>query len=520
MGALIVFCVACGGAKRGGDPDAGAPDASTTGGGHVASASLPQTIAGAAWVDPDAYATIPVHVIVDGDAASVGVSIDTTETAATKIGGEWIANVAVGSLADGTHQLSAQARGGDGSTATVGADLVAGRAGMQWTQIDVDKNAGTPRLLRDGATMLVTWTDISDGTRSLWLRPLDGAGRPTGARVRLAGGAAKPDVLYARTALGAQTIGVLYQQPGGPYTNFFTIVDKSGATKLDPIALDPQGRYGSFGGDLVFDGHAFVIVWRTNDGAGKSDVRWARIDEASGAVTGPIVVAAAGNGDPHAGFDPFTFIGVRPAGEGAGSLVAFTRYEHDAALDTDIPKCQLATVSDSGTVTTSVIAEKGGGFLWDHECRVLGSQPIALWSASDLASSDPNPPVGFFAASAASGALPADRGNGHLVVTAADNRTEPALVETAAAQPTLAWLDERTYVDLQTGRIELYAAPLAADLSAGAPIVFEHARFIEGTSELGGAAAGTNAILTWIDERHGGNINNPRPEVYLETVWN
>ena len=318
---------------------------------------------------------------------------------------------------------------------------------------------------------------------------------------------------------GHGSIAVLYQEPGGPYQNWLTIVSDTGATILAPTALDPADRDGSWGGDLTYDGSAFVAVWRTNDGAAHDDVRWIRVDEATGAVTGPTIVTASGNDDPDAGFDPFTFIGVRPAGEGSGTEVAFLRYEHDAVLGTDVPKCQLADVTDQGAVTGIAYAEIGGGTLWDHECRVLGGKPVLLWGASDLTSSDASPPVGFFAAPAPGGDLPATRGDGHLVVTAADNRTEPALVETAAGAPTLAWLDERTYVDPQHGRIELYTAPLGADLTAGAPVVFEHAHFVEGTSELGGAAAGTNAILAWIDERHGGSVTTPRPEVYFETVW-
>jgi hypothetical protein len=520
MRAIVVSglaLVACGGAHSQATSDGGVDG---TSGGHVQSASLPQTIGGAAWVDPDAYAAIPVHVAVVGDAASVTVSLDGAATAAAAAsGGEWIAQVPVAALADGTHQLTATATGGDGASATVGAALVSGRAGMQWTHIGSDGNAGTPRLLRSGDALAVTWTDESDGSRSAWLEPIDGAGRSAGARVRLVGGAGMPDVISARTVQGARSIAVLYQQPGGAYQNWLTIVDATGTPTLAPMALDPQGRYGSWGGDLAYDGTAFIAVWRTNDGAAHDDVRWIRVDEATGAITGPFVVAASGNDDPDAGFDPFTFVGVRPAGEGAGSVVAFLRYEHDAVLATDVPKCQLATVTDAGVVTRTSYAEAGTGLLWDHECRVLGTRPLLVWGASDLTSSATNPPIGFFAAPAPGGALAASRGDGHLVVTAADNRAEPALVETAAAAPTLAWLDERTYVNPQSGRIELYTAPLGGDLTAGATTVFEHARFVEGTSELGGAAVGTNAILSWIDERHGGSITTPRPEVYFETVW-
>jgi hypothetical protein len=423
---------------------------------------------------------------------------------------------------NGTHALVATARGGDGSIATVNADLLSGANGMQWTAIATDGNAGTPRLLRAGDALYAAWTDLSDGTRSAWLREIDGAGRAASARVRLAGGTGQPDVISARTAMGASSIGVLYQQPGGPYANFFSIVSPTGAQLLAPIALDPAARYGSFGGDVIFDPSdgAFVLVWRTNDGAGKSDVRWMRVVEATGAVTGPIIVAAAGHDDPHGGFDPFTFVGVRASGDQTGgSVVAFLRYEYSAVLAQEVPKCQLAALTRAGAITTTTIAESGTGILWDHECRILGGAPSLIWGASDLTSSDTNPPVGFFGAAVQGGALASGRGDGHLVVTAADNRTEPTIIDTAAASPTIAWLDERTYANPTTGRIELYTAPLGADLTAGAPVVFDHAHFVEGTSELGGAAIGENAMLSWIDERHGGSITTPKPEVFFETVW-
>jgi hypothetical protein len=50
-------------------------------------------------------------------------------------------------------------------------------------------------------------------------------------------------------------------------------------------------------------------------------------------------------------------------------------------------------------------------------------------------------------------------------------------------------------------------------------VVFGHARFIEGTSELRAAPAGSNAVLVWIDERNGSGIADPKPELWFETVW-
>jgi hypothetical protein len=77
-------------------------------------------------------------------------------------------------------------------------------------------------------------------------------------------------------------------------------------------------------------------------------------------------------------------------------------------------------------------------------------------------------------------------------------------------------------VDLLEGRIELFAASVTDAMTDGAVaphVVFEHARFVAGTADPDLVALGPNAAMTWIDERNGGSVVNPRPEVRLETWW-
>lgn len=84
----------------------------------------------------------------------------------------------------------------------------------------------------------------------------------------------------------------------------------------------------------------------------------------------------------------------------------------------------------------------------------------------------------------------------------------------------MAWTDARSYAASVTdGEVQLFASVLGPDLAAANEVLFAHTHFIEGTGDLRGAPAGSNAIITWIDERHGGTVLDPRPEVYLETVW-
>ena len=72
----VIGIAACGGSSHmDGDDDDG---------GTVAAISLPQAIGNAMWVDPDAYATIPIHVVVEGEISRVRVAVDGVSVDAVK----------------------------------------------------------------------------------------------------------------------------------------------------------------------------------------------------------------------------------------------------------------------------------------------------------------------------------------------------------------------------------------------------------------------------------------------------
>ncbi|MBA2540995.1 MAG: hypothetical protein H0V17_15250 [Deltaproteobacteria bacterium] len=481
------------------------------GGGNASAIRFTQSIGGAMWVNPDAFPIIPVHVLVDGAPTEVTISLDGVEVEAVRDGEgpRYTAMIDVTALGDGTHELLAKSHGVS-STAV----LAAGREGIQWTSIAVDKNAATPRLHKLGEQLFLTWTDISSGSRVAWIQQLDGAGRRIGDKSALVGGDGQEDKHYARTAAGASTMGVLYQERGGPYKNFFAIVGRDGSPTIEPIVLDPNDRFGSNSGDVVFTGTGYDLVWRTNSGAGSSDIRWMHVDEATGAITGPIIAASPGAGDPQAGFDAITNVTIRH--HHGTSLIAFSRYVYDTELELELLRCQLASVTD-GVATTALIGI-GDPWVWDNDCRILddGTGPVAVRSVKSLTSSDDNPPDELFATRVP---LDSARGDGRMIVTAPETRVEPTMIGTTAA-PIMAWSDARKYaIDITQGEVELYAAVLGPDLVATTHVGFPHSHFIEGSADIRGAAAGENAILTWIDERHGGSVLEPRPEVYLETVW-
>ena len=489
--------------------------------------TLPQLVGGAATVNPAVYAAVPLRIVVAGaPAASVSARLGETTVAATAgEGGEWVATLPVADLEPGTVALEVTAQGEDGREASATGELVVQREGQEltvWTEVGT---ASTPRLhWRDGRLYL-TWADRRLTRDEAFIAPIDGAGRFLSDPAPLVGGTA--DTLYARTAFGAQSIAVLYQGFNQPYRNRLKLVDYFGQERVAPIDLDPEGGSGTFGGAVVYDGSGFVAVWRVTGADGLGEVRWLRVDETTREVTGPVVVAAEGDGQTVGGFAPFSFVSVAAVGD--VSLVGFVRARYHALLDYLVPKSQYTVVASDGTVGDTVFAGIESDFTWHREARVWpdGDGFRCVWSASDLASGEDNPPVRFYAARAdAPGALDPSRGSGTPMFDAPDDRDEPFLLlePPHPARPdvlgTMAWTDNRAYtLDPANGRIALYVAPVAADLTTLDPTVFDHARFFEGLSELNSSAAGTNVVLVWVDDRHSNGIFDPRPEIYLDTAW-
>lgn len=491
--------------------------------------TLPQVVGGAATVNPAVYAQVPLRILVGGGpAGSVTATLGGATVAAEEAaGGEWVAQLPVGDLGPGVVALDVAARAADGREAAVAAEIVVQREGQEltvWTEVGM---ASTPRLHWRGDRLYLTWADRRLTRDEAWIVPIDGAGRFLADPAPLVGGT--EETLYARTAFGAQSIAVLYQGFNQPYRNRLRIVDLWGSERLPPLDLDPAGSSGTFGGAVTHDGTAFVAVWRVSAGTGTGELRWLRVDEATLEVTGPVVVAAEGDGQPVGGFQPFSFVSVAAAGD--VSLVGFVRGRYSAPLDYEVPKSQYALVTSDGTVGPTVFAGIETDFTWHREARVwrAGDGFLCVWSATDLASSEDNPRNRFWAARAdAAGVLNPSRGSGTPMLDAPDDRDEPFLL----VQPphparegvigTLAWTDNRAYtLDPLNGFIALYVAPVATDLTTvDPPTVFGHARFFEGLSELNATAAGTNVVLVWVDNRHSRGIFDPRPEIYLDTAWN
>lgn len=478
--------------------------------------SLPQAVGGALWANPEVYAQVPLHVVVSGAADSVEVEVGGITTQATDEDGDgqWIAEVSLEGLEEGMHPVVVQATTG-GKVSEVTAELGVGTQGVQLTFRNENQFSGTPRVHRVGDALWVTWTDRLEPQAEAWMRQVDGAGRWVGERIRLVG--SQEQTIYARAAFGNESVGIVYQQPGGPYVNYFKVTDTSGTELMAPIALDPEGWYGSYGGAIAFDGSGFVFTWRVNQGSGVGRIYWMRVEEGSHGVTGPVVIAEAGNNDPHGGFDPFSFLSI--AATEQSSVVSFVRKYWVSDLEFAIPKSQIAFVGRDGSVTGEAFLGSADDYFWHKESRVFQVEDewVALWATQDLTDPQSTIPVKFQGARAQGGS---PFGAGSILVQGPEGRTDPVLTAHPEHLGLLAWVDSRSYEnDLLNGRLELYGAPVTDALGTGPAVTFGHAQFIESTSQLRMSPAGTNGLLFWLDERNGSGIVDPATELWFETLW-
>ncbi len=484
-------------------------------------AGLPQAVDGAAWANPAVYPTIPLRVAVEGDVTGVAASLDTGSSGPGEDlgGGEWLVSLAIDGLEETLHPVVIAADCGDGSVETTTLDLGVGSAGVQLTDFDEVGLTTTPRIHRVGDALYLTWVATYDEEREAWMQRVDGAGRPLGDPVQLTEGEGI-DTLYAFTAFGQDSVGVLYQEPGAPYVNKLRILDLDGAERMAPLDLTPEAGAAQPRGDLTFDGEAFVAAYRVYLDTGVEEVRWLRIPEDTLEPTGPVVAAASGDGDPIAGFDPFVFVNVEAVGE--VSVVSFVRYRWDDWLEMDLPKTQVTTLAADGTVVDEQYAGPEAEWTWAWEARLgsLGDELLLIWSLSDLMDPDPNSPTLFRGQTiAADGILPQGTYQ-TLLEDAPYDRMDPFVLGHLDHTAVLLWTDLRSYEETpETGRIELWVAPVDGDLTVGDGVIFDHAVFIVGSSELNGAPVGTNVVMTWEDERHGNGLMDMRSEMVIETAW-
>jgi hypothetical protein len=490
------------------DSDTAAPSTSIT---------LPQSVQGALWANPELYPVLPIHVAVKGSASTVSIQLGDQSIQATDDDedGDFLAQVPIADLAEGVHTLTAS----DGS-ATATAELHVGSEGVQFTHFDEVGRAATPRLHRHNDGLWLTWEDRRTEPRRTWLQQIDGAGRGLGEPIGLT--PAGKDVVYGRTVPGNNTLAVLYQTKNPGYQNWLTVVDWTGDEVVPPMALDPVGAQGSWGGDLSFDGEGFVVVWRTYSAdMDKGEIHWLRLDETTLETTGPVVVTQSGQEDPHGDFLPFAFVGAEALGD--HTLITFVRDHYNSLLDMSVGRCQAAVVHRDGSVGNETLLPTPLAMPFGFQAFVhrVHGELVALWTAVSLYDEELNPPHRIIGGRINTKIITVPgSAQAHVILQGPTERGEMVLIEHPTHFGTMAWTDQRSKVaDPIDGRIQLFVAAVDENLVADPHTLIPHARFIQDTSQVNGQALGTNTFLLWLDERHGGTLGNSHPEVYFETIW-
>jgi len=498
---------------------AGEPDPVET-----AAVAFEQAVDGAMFANPDLYPELPVVIRTTSDTTVGWVSVtvgDQVLDAAPIDLDRWLVTLAADDLADGVWPITAEATGGSegGLLGSASAELVLGRDGIQVTSFDADGAAGTPRLHRYEGGLYLSWVARNgQPERQAWLQRIDGAGRPLGEALMLSDPG--EETLYARPAIGDGIVFVLGQDHGSPYTTWFRAVELGGAVRQERFVVDRGDYAGAFGGDVAWDGDIFHAAWRDQDGAGDSRVLHGYYDPGGIALTLPTQIAQSGTGNPSGSFPPFSF--VKLEAEDGQAVISFTRSEWHDTLAMEIQRASWAILdADEWDLDAGRLGGDGAmTFHWDWEGHVhrVGDRLVALWTSDDL--SDDTIPIPTRIVGSFVDPLDGPNSFGATVLQAPDTRGEPFITGHPEHLGVMVWTDDRAYTEEPgNGHIGLYAAPVDEDLVAGEPIDIEHAVLVAGLTQPNAVTAGPNAIVTWIDERHGAGIMDPKPEVWLETVW-
>jgi len=485
--------------------------------------SFDQALGGALNANPEIYSNIPIRLSSSTNLQSLAIELDGQRWTAENLGQQkWLANVHIGNLSDDSYAIQAVGLAKSGEIISH-ADLVISRNGIQLSDFNEVGFSGTPRMHKRGKDLWLTWTDRAADQAEAWLQKIDGAGRWLGERIALVN--AEQETLYARTAFGDDHIGVLYQETGGPYLNYFKVVNFAGEDIIPAMALEEPGYQGSYGGDIAFDGEHYFVIWRSNNGPNDSAIYWLKIHATTFNKIGPIKVASAGPGtaaEPEGRFLPISHISL--AVHEQTSIVSFVRGYWHPWLAMNIDKAQIATISAQGDIEENIYSGGTVPLTYHHEGRIFhdGETFISLWSEVDLNAPHTSTDTTIFQAERYSkyGTRAGGAAGANTVLKAPGHRAEPYLIERSDNTHILVWTDNRsTQEDILHGQIELFAAPISNQLHAGDEVIVPHARFIEGTSHLQGIAQGDNVLLTWVDERHGSGIMNPKAELWFETLW-
>ena len=146
--------------------------------------------------------------------------------------------------------------------------------------------------------------------------------------------------------------------------------------------------------------------------------------------------------------------------------------------------------------------------------RVHGDA-VALWTTTDLASEESNPPYLLYG-NRADLEVGANLWRPLLLADQPLDRTDFAVAENPNGYAQLLWQDLRFRADDEDERLRLMTASLSDDFRLGPTKVLDHPRMFLGVSEPKIRYHKGQFVLVWVDIRHSEG-QTPKSEIYLES---
>lgn len=507
------------------------------GGSAAATLSFPQLVHGAVRVDTDAFATIPIIVTAGGALPdAIELRVDDVAVPAEKEADRFVALVDAKALAAGPHTLTAEAKG----SAVATGSLVVGSGSFQLTKFANDGPAYNGHLVHDAVNdaLVLTWISAPGPKHTFSMARLDGAFARLGADVTLNDPGDEPLSGYA--AFGKDAIGVVYRTPKPGDTHWLVkmrVVDPNGGEIAPAMDLTAGGASFSMAQAGVDPG-GFSAAWlHITPAADPSnpppvEVRFARWDRAAKKLVGPITLDSdqpppSGSVEGPQRLAPLGEIGL--SCNDSICLVTYSRDLYDDLVALNVPKLFVAAVDlASGQLRgapTPVAGKDWDTQMFGHHLITLADGSFALvYTSNDTAAAVfPETPCDETLERDLLRAVRFDAagkiiGKPQVIFDEEGTRQFPRIAAHPAGFAML-WEDQRSICGAG-GHIRMAANVVGSDLTGLLDPYLELPNSIGLPPEDPTlAAVGTGFFMAWSDNRHGGGLANPRPEIHLDTYF-
>ncbi len=482
---------------------------------------LPQFVRGAAMVNPGAFPAIPVVVEASEGVRDVDVYLDDEKLPVSRDGARFVATATIGAIPEGGHTIRASVAG---AAQRVEGKLVLSRESVYVTRFADQGTVRTGTIHHDvrGDRLLATWVDRRSGELHAYVGELDGAGRRLRDDVRV--DTSGTEAIRAYSALGEGHLGLLYQTNKRTGWSAHLAVVRPDGTPVSPSVELTDADIAYQGAAVAWSKRGYAAIWQhVTPPDGVTELRAAFVDPKSGTKSAPIVLAR--EDDTTGGAGKIAHLGLFGlACNDAVCVASYVRDVHVNLTDLDTPKVHVAVIdlATGAKKTAFAVARSNWDLQEDASVTALpdGTFAVAFVGASTT-HLDPEA-CGTQGMSMDRKLLRVARltASGDLVgVRTIVDEPAPRFQPAVGALPSglaIAWEDQRSQCSGGTNRLALNRLD-GADKLAQPYIEVPQTRII-GQVWPSLAAAGTNAIVTWMNDRTG-SIVDPRPEMLVETYW-